>query len=110
MNNADGDLIRSAAAREAWIDEVCDWFEDACRLGRRPRIDEFLRSVGVDRCSADPDLMRELARVDAAYAAAVAQPGQSITRSAATFSSQESALKPDISVQIPGYEILDVLG
>ncbi len=110
MNNADGDLVRGAAAREARIDEICDRFEDACRLGQRPGIDEFLLSVGVDRGSADPDLMRELARVDAAYAAAGAQPGQSITRSAATFSSQESALKPDISVQIPGYEILDVLG
>jgi DNA-directed RNA polymerase specialized sigma24 family protein len=115
MNNADSPLVRGSAAWEARIDQICDRFEDACRLGQRPGIDEFLHSVGVDRGSADPDLLRELARVDAAYAAAGAHPGQSMTRSAVTFqrdadSSQESAFNPDNSLQIPGYEILDVLG
>jgi tRNA A-37 threonylcarbamoyl transferase component Bud32 len=114
MNNADGAVVRGSVAWEAWIDQICDQFEDACRAGRPPGIADFLGSIGVDPASADADLLRELARVYAAYAVAEAHPDQSTTRSFAVGALNSgpslAALAPDRSVQIPGYEILDVLG
>jgi len=115
MNNAASASVRGTVAWEAWIDEICDRFEEACRAGRRPEIAEFLRSERIELDSADPDLVLELARVDAAYAAAAARSGQSSTRSAAigqreTDASYVPPLKADDSLQIPGYEVLDELG
>lgn len=119
MNNADSAPVRGSVEWEAWIDDICDRFEEACRAGWRPEIHVFLRSVGVEPRSADPDLLRELARVDAAYASGQVNANQSNTVSlapgSATFqpnsnTSHETAFKPDNSLLIPGYEILDVLG
>jgi hypothetical protein len=113
MSTADDALVRDRVAREAEIDAICDRFEDACRADRRPPIDEFLKHVGIDPGSADLDLLRELTRVNAAYAEAEGQLTQSNTISYAQSSTtfQPAAnLKPDSSLHLPGYEILEVVG
>jgi serine/threonine protein kinase len=65
--------------RAARIDSLCDRFEAAWLAGERPTPAEFLRAVGVDPASVHPDLVRELARVEAAYRAAEGRPGQAST-------------------------------
>jgi hypothetical protein len=47
---------------ECWIDDVADRFEDAWRMGPRPRIEDFLN---VDRVNGRAALLEELICVDA---------------------------------------------
>jgi hypothetical protein len=49
--------------RDAWIDRICDRFEDAWQAGHRPDISEFADGRGPDRLA----LLRELLRLDVEY-------------------------------------------
>jgi PAS domain S-box-containing protein len=51
-----------ALARQ--MDRLCDAFEDACKSGQVPRIDDYLNSAPE---AARPALLRELARLDEYY-------------------------------------------
>ncbi len=120
MTTADGLPVRGTVAWEAWIDAVCDRFEDACQAGRRQTVDEFLRSAGIDPGSADSDLLREISRVDAAYRSTGEHPGQATTAShgdgvvnslsTVMHSPREPVFEPEHAPQIPGYEIIGILG
>jgi serine/threonine protein kinase len=48
------------------VDAVCDRFEEACRAGERPRAEDYAHEVPE---LARPALLRELKRIEAAYAA-----------------------------------------
>jgi predicted Ser/Thr protein kinase len=49
------------------LDELCDRFEDGWRAGRGLSVAEYLFGLGLDPATAPPDLLRELARLEAEY-------------------------------------------
>jgi len=67
MSDAEGGPGRDTSAQEAWIDEICDRFENSWQAGRPMSVLDFLQSEGIDPATADPIMVRELGRVEAAY-------------------------------------------
>src|SRR5262245_12365689 len=89
------------------VEELCDRLEDELRAGRRPTAEEFLRAAGLDPAAAPPDLVSELAKLEAEYATA-SQPGTGGGVGADTAPAPRVAL-PGAPL-IPGYRIVEKLG
>jgi serine/threonine protein kinase len=103
------------------IEELCDRFEDAWRSGSCPAVDDFLRSAGIDTATAPADLVRELARLEAAYRASLQSAetaeysGPASGDSTLTAPADSPALgsrRPDgpLAPVVRGYELLEEVG
>jgi hypothetical protein len=99
------------------IEELCDRYEDRLKVGQRQSVGAFLRAAGIDPDRAEPDLVRELNRVAAAYG--TADPGQVRTVSANSVrgdgpGAEDTAVGPGDTHSadapaVPGYRLLGEL-
>jgi serine/threonine-protein kinase len=103
------------AARQ--IDAVCDRFEAAWRAGQRPRAEEFVTDLAAGRAA---ELLAELIGLELYYRRKAGEaPAEADYRArfpahtgavAAAFCKQQRPRVPGAPPEIPGYELLEVLG
>ena len=70
MSTGDETRDEDAAARARRIDELCDRFEDEWRSNRGRSVGAYLGALGLDP-AAEPELLRELEKIEATYSGRV---------------------------------------
>jgi predicted Ser/Thr protein kinase len=76
MSTGDETRDRDATDPIRRIDELCDRFEDEWRAGRGRAAADYLHELGLDRATAPPELVREVARLEAEYRGQTAGPAE----------------------------------
>lgn len=86
-------------------DRLCDRFEYLLKGGQSVQVADFLRAEGIDPATASPDLLRELARLDAYY-----RPGDQ-TKPDANHQAAEPASEVAVGVVFDGrYKLVRRIG
>ena len=109
------DGTRDTTSRDAWIDAICDRYEDELRAGRRVGVPEFLRSDGIAPGQAGAELLRELGLLEDAYRSTPTIPIQTPAdpERTITFPEADSKGPSDVeigSVLVGKYKLLEIIG